>query len=187
MRGEWEKFLGDYGQDRLQIELNQVNLESTQASKEALLKTRDWVAQSGKPKVLLGAGENGHSTEPAIVAPISLRGETIGTLSLQDIDPNRHWTSEEIALVETVSEQLALTIENLRLFDDTQRQATREQLTRKIADKMRASPDIETIIETGLTELADVLKVPRTYVKLVSDMSSTKEADDNEVDNASSK
>ncbi|MCB0190323.1 MAG: PAS domain-containing protein [Anaerolineae bacterium] len=187
VRGEWEKFLGDYGQDRLQIELNQVNLESTQASKEALLKTRDWVAQSGKPKVLLGAGENGHSTEPAIVAPISLRGETIGTLSLQDIDPNRHWTSEEIALVETVSEQLALTIENLRLFDDTQRQATREQLTRKIADKMRASPDIETIIETGLTELADVLKVPRTYVKLVSDMSSTKEADDNEVDNASSK
>lgn len=126
------------------------------------------MAQEGKAKVLLAENQNRHSTEPAIVAPISLRGETIGTLSLQDIDPNRRWTAEEIALVETVSEQLALTIENLRLFDDTQRRAVREQLTRKIADQMRQSPDFEAIIQTGSAELAKVLNVPRVYVKLLS-------------------
>ncbi|MCB0208561.1 MAG: PAS domain S-box protein, partial [Anaerolineae bacterium] len=184
VRGEWDKFLGDYGQNRLKIEHNQSNVESAQISKEALNETQYWVAQSGKTKVISGADGNGHSPEPAIVAPISLRGETIGTLSLQDIDPHRHWTSEEIALVETVSEQLALTIENLRLFEDTQKQATREQLTRKITDKMRSSPDIKTIIETGLTELANVLRVPRTYVKLVSDNTSTREAADDAVDTA---
>ena len=90
----------------------------------------------------------------------------IGTLSLQDIDPDRHWTTEEMALVETVSEQLAQTVENLRLFEETQKRATREQLTREITDKMRALPDMDSIIETGLTELARTLGASRTYVKL---------------------
>ena len=168
VRGEWEKFLGDQGQNRVQVEHHQLEIEPTQASRKALAEIQNWVAQEGKAKVLLAENQNRHSTEPAIVAPISLRGETIGTLSLQDIDPNRRWTAEEIALVETVSEQLALTIENLRLFDDTQRRAVREQLTRKIADQMRQSPDFEAIIQTGSAELAKALNVPRVYVKLLS-------------------
>jgi GAF domain-containing protein len=115
-----------------------------------------------------GIKENGHSAEPAIVAPIALRGQVIGTLSLQDLIADRQWTAEEVALVETVSEQLAQTLENLRLFEDTQKQATREQLTRQITEKMRAAPDIDTIIQTGLAELAKALNVSRTYVKLTT-------------------
>lgn len=110
-----------------------------------------------------------YQTESAnLVVPVKLRGETLGTLRLQADTPERQWTAEETALVETVSEQLAQTIENLRLFEETQQRATREQLTRQITDKMRAAPDIETIIQTGLSELTQALGVPRTYVKLVS-------------------
>lgn len=106
------------------------------------------------------------SPKSKLDATIALRGQPIGALSLEDIDPNRRWTPEEKALVETISEQLAQTIENLRLFGDTQKRAARERLTREITDKMRESPDIDTIIQTGLTELANALGVPRTYVKL---------------------
>jgi len=56
----------------------------------------------------------------------------------------------------------------LRLFEDTQQRATREQLTRQITDKMRAAPDIDSIIESGLSALAGALNVPRAYVKLTS-------------------
>jgi PAS domain S-box-containing protein len=110
---------------------------------------------------------NGHNSA-AISEPIRLRGQTIGNVKLEDIDPTRQWTAEEKALVETISEQLAQTIENLRLFNETQKRASREQLTREITDKMRASPDIDAVIETGLTELAKILNVPRTYVKLTT-------------------
>lgn len=173
IRGEWAKFLGNYDQDRLQVEHRQVEVEPTQSSKQILADTQNQVAREGKARVLSTANQNGHSIDAAMVAPIALRGETIGTLSLQDIDPNRRWTAEEIALVETVSEQLALTVENLRLFDNTQRRATREQLTRQIVDKMRQSPDLETIIQTGTAELAKALDVPRVYVKLISEMEAT--------------
>jgi GAF domain-containing protein len=98
--------------------------------------------------------------------PIALRGQTIGSLRLDDFDQSRRWTTEEKALVEAVSEQLALTVENLRLFGDTQKRATREQLARQITTKMRAAPDMDSIIKTGLEELANALGVSRTYVKL---------------------
>lgn len=124
-----------------------------------------WHIEHHQPQINLKSIPNGHNL-PTIVKPIAVRGEAVGTLRLQDIDPEREWTPEEIALVETVSEQLGVTIENLRLFKDTQKQATREQLTRQITDKMRAAPDIDTIIQTGLSELARALGVSRSYVKL---------------------
>ncbi|HEY86015.1 MAG TPA: GAF domain-containing protein, partial [Chloroflexi bacterium] len=116
-----------------------------------------------QPGALPGGG-NGATIE----MPIALRGQAIGSLKLEDTDPKREWSEDESALVEAVSEQLALTMENLRLFEDTQQQATREQLTRQITDKMRAAPDIDSIIESGLSALAGALNAPRAYVKLTS-------------------
>jgi len=69
-----------------------------------------------------------------------------------------------------VSEQLAQTVENLRLFENTQQRAGREQLTREITDKMRAAPDVETIINTEVKVLSEALGVSRTYVKLSPDL-----------------
>ena len=173
VRREWERYLQERHQGRWHIEHQQTGVE-IEPDTEGLAKVQDEVFREGKTKIVRGTDDNGdsqlasedHHTTASVVAPIALRGQVIGTLNLQDIAPNRNWTAEEIALVEAVSEQLALTVENLRLFDDTQRRATREQLTRQITDKMRAAPDADTIIQTGLAELARALGVSRTYVKL---------------------
>lgn len=162
---EWQQFLSEQPQSQLRIE-HQQKAAGSISSNEELVKVQAEVAREGKAKVI--ATHNGDLTQPAIVAPIALRGQVIGTLSLQDIDPDRSWTAEEKALVETVSEQLALTVENLRLFDDTQKRAMREQMTRQITDKMRAAPDIDSIVRTGLTELAKALNISRAYVKLMT-------------------
>jgi PAS domain S-box-containing protein len=173
VRQEWERYLQEQHQDRWHIEHQQTGVE-IEPDTEGLAKVQEEVFREGKTKIVSGTDENGdsqpasegHNETAAIVTPISLRGQVIGTLNLQDVAPDRNWTAEEVALVEAVSEQLALTIENLRLFDDTQRHATREQLTRQITDKMRAAPDVDSIIQTGLTEIAKALGVSRTYVKL---------------------
>jgi transcriptional regulator with GAF, ATPase, and Fis domain len=175
VRREWEQYLEEQHQGRWHIEHQRVDVQAEPPT-EWLTRVQDEVTREGKTKVVKGGDDNGDahlSSEDqngtaAIVAPISLRGQVIGTLNLQDIAPDRKWTAEEIALVETVSEQLALTVETLRLFDDTQRRASREELTRQITDKMHAASDVDSIIETGLTELAQALGVSRTYVKLSS-------------------
>ncbi len=164
VRREWEQFLGEQHAGGWHIEHGPAS-QSSEQERETLNELKNDVIREGTVKVRPGVN-NGRKIEPALVAPIALRGEVIGTLSLQDISPDRKWTDEEMALVQAVSEQLALTVENLRLFDDTQKQASREQVTRQIADKMRAAPDVESIIQTGLTELGKALDVSRTYVKL---------------------
>jgi GAF domain-containing protein len=143
---EWGQFLGEQHHGRWRIE-------------HAALATEP--------------GDNGNH-KAAIEAPIALRGQQIGSLRLEDLDPTRRWTAEEKALVEAVSQQLAQTVENLRLFDETQQRAGREHLTRQITDKMRAASDVDSIIETGLSELAKALGVSRTYVKLSPKADSSK-------------
>jgi len=167
---EWEQYLQEQHQGQWYVEHKQV--ESAVSSD--LARLQEEVMREHATKAISHRPGNGADfptadtqAEPAaIVSPISLRGQVIGTLNLQDVASDRNWSSEEIALVEAVSEQLALTVENLRLFDDTQRRATREQVTRQITDKMHAAPDVDAIIQTGLTELAKTLGVSRTYVKL---------------------
>lgn len=161
---EWTQFLQE--RPETQQVIHQPADSPAPLAPDSLAQLEAEILREGKTKAVAGVKNNGHSTEASLVAPLSLRGQVIGALSLQDIDPDRTWTGEEIALVEAVTEQLALTVENLRLFDNTQKRATREQLTRRITDKMRSAPDAETIIQTGLSELAKALGVSRTYIKL---------------------
>lgn len=137
VRQEWAQFLGQHEGGR-------------------------WRVEHQAPGVGRQDSDHGDTT----VVPIDLRGQPIGAISLQNSAPNRHWTEDDQTLVEAVSEQLALTIENLRLFSATQQQAVREQLARQITDKMRSAADVDSIIQTGLNELAKALGVARAYVRL---------------------
>jgi len=98
--------------------------------------------------------------------PLSVRGQEIGVLGIAPPDSAATWSDDEMTLIEAVSQQVSLTIENLRLFETTQQRATREQLTRQITDKIRASRDIESAMKTAAQELSRVLGTTRATVDL---------------------
>jgi len=60
------------------------------------------------------------TAQAALVAPIKLRDQIIGALDLREIDHERQWTEDEIALTDAVANQVALAVENARLFEQTQ-------------------------------------------------------------------
>ncbi|MGD9048605.1 MAG: hypothetical protein PVF77_11170, partial [Anaerolineae bacterium] len=80
----------------------------------------------------------------------------------------RQWTEDEIALVESISEQLGQALESARLFADTQRGAERERLIGEITAKIRASTDMKAILETTAAELGQVLGTSRALVRLTT-------------------
>jgi GAF domain-containing protein len=101
-----------------------------------------------------------------LVVPIKVRDDVIGVLDTYKPAEAGEWTSEEITLLETLADQLGEALESARLYQDTQRRAAREQLTREITDKMRRATSIEDIVRTAVDELFGTMRTSRAFVRL---------------------
>jgi ABC-type sugar transport system substrate-binding protein/HAMP domain-containing protein len=130
-----------------------------QAKQQALLSRKPTVVSfNGQQDDLLG--------QHALVAPIMLRDVVIGDLQLHEGDARREWTESELALITAVVDQVAQAAENLRLLDETQERASREQLISQISNKMRRAPDMESLLKVAVTELSRALNPARTFVRM---------------------
>ena len=110
--------------------------------------------------------ETDSETKRSLAVPIKVRGDVIGVLDTYKPGDAGEWTPEEIALLETLADQLGVALEDARLYQDARRGAAREQLTREITDKMRRAIGVEDIIQTAVDELSRVLGTSRTFVRL---------------------
>jgi len=98
-----------------------------------------------------------------ISVPIDLRGETIGTLTVQ-IPKSENVNRDKMDLIKAVAERVAFSVENARLFDETSRRAQREQLVTEITTKIRSTTDPDEMIKIALEELKQTLKVSRVEI-----------------------
>lgn len=107
---------------------------------------------------------DGVTEEASIIVPIKLRGQIIGNMRIKAPTKNRQWSSDEIALTETISERLSLALENARLFDETTRRAEREHLVSDITTKIRSTNDPQEMIKTAVEELKRALGATRVEI-----------------------
>ncbi len=98
-----------------------------------------------------------------INVPIIVRGETIGTLSVQ-FPKSEHVGRDRMELIKTVAERVALSAENARLFDETNRRAEREYLVSNITTKIRSTTDPQEMVKTAVEELKRALGVTRVEI-----------------------
>lgn len=124
-------------------------------------------ASGEKPAVMEQARQTGRVITDAnstLTVPIQIReGVSIGALRLN----KPSWGEDEIALVETLTEQLGAALESARLYQETQRREVRERITREITEDIRRSVDMEVILRSAVSNLGEALGVPRTYVRLM--------------------
>ena len=111
-------------------------------------------------------GSDREQDRAGVAVPITLRGQTLGVMGIEAGAGDRQWTEDEIALLAAVSEQLGQALESARLFADTERSAERERLIGDITAKIRASTDVQDILETTAEELGRVLGTSRVLVRL---------------------
>jgi hypothetical protein len=107
-------------------------------------------------------------SEQAVALPITLRGEIIGAIGLRREDL-ADWSAEEVALAQAVTEQLAQTMETLRLLDETQQRAAQEQLMGEITARMRQTLDVRMVLETAADELYQRLGLDKVAIHLAPD------------------
>jgi GAF domain-containing protein/HAMP domain-containing protein len=112
------------------------------------------------------SGSSQSQTAQSIVAPIKLHNQVIGTLLIHPTDDNQQWSENDLAVVETVVDQLAQSAERLRLFEETRERGSREQLLREISDKLRAAPNLDALLEIAARELGSRLGAHHTVLEM---------------------
>jgi GAF domain-containing protein len=88
--------------------------------------------------------------------PIQLRGETIGALKVHAPETGK-LTDIQVDLIKAVAERVALSVENARLFEETEKRAERERRVSDITTKIRSANDPQQMINTAIDELRRAL------------------------------
>jgi GAF domain-containing protein len=114
------------------------------------------------------AGMDESSAQPALFSPIRLRDTVLGVLGLHLAEPDQAWTDDQIELIEAVSDQMALIIENSRLFEEARARAVRERQARQITARMRETLDVENVLGTAADEMYRALGLDEIVIRLTT-------------------
>jgi GAF domain-containing protein len=86
-------------------------------------------------------------------------------MTVQSFDTPDLYSEHDKDLMTTTASQVAIAMENARLFKDAQARARREKILREITARIRATNDPEMIAKAAVRELGQALGVP-TFIRL---------------------
>ena len=85
-------------------------------------------------------------TRTEIALPLISRGQTIGAMTIQSALENA-FNDEDIAILQTMSDQVANALQNANLFDQTQARSAELAVLNEMSQALSASLDIQTIVK----------------------------------------
>lgn len=111
----------------------------------------------------LRAEKLAQNSDKAITAPIILRGQKIGTISIAR-KGDATWSKLDKELVEEVASQVGLAVDNIRLLEEATERARQEQTVGKLAARFSQSLDLDTLLQTAARELGQLPNISEVSV-----------------------
>jgi GAF domain-containing protein/HAMP domain-containing protein len=142
-------------------------------SKSSTLPLKELVAS---PEILEATRSGETSTLQAesqtrLAIPIILRGQVIAMLNVQ-INEDRKWEQDEIDIAQAVAERVALAIENARLLESSQNQASKERVIGEISTKISAATSMDNILKTAVGELGNIIPDTDIFIQFTVEQGS---------------
>jgi GAF domain-containing protein len=99
-----------------------------------------------------------------LAVPIILRNEVIGTM---EIAPDESlWEEDAVEIARAVSDRLAISLDNARLFEETQSVTQYEQRVNSIVSKYQSVSTVDELLQVTLAELGETLGAGRGSIRL---------------------
>ncbi|MEJ2207742.1 MAG: GAF domain-containing protein, partial [Anaerolineae bacterium] len=116
----------------------------------------------------LAAGEEDQRDVPraALAAPIKFRDQVIGAVDLEEVGTERRWTTDEMALVQAIADQVGLALENARLFADTQRRAEQLSMLHQVGLDITSALDLDGVLQALYDQISRMVDTGSFYVAL---------------------
>jgi GAF domain-containing protein len=103
------------------------------------------------------------ASQNTIDAPIVLRGQKIGTISIARKGDTK-WNKLDESLLNEVASQVGLAVDNIRLLEEATQRARQEQTIGRLATRFSQSLDLDTLLQTAARELGQVSDVSEVSV-----------------------
>ena len=103
-----------------------------------------------------------------LVAPIKLYGETIGVLGVEGETTSDEWSDDDVSLLEEVSSQVALAIENARLLQQTQERTQELAILFETSRQLSETIDLGHIYEIAAAQIVNYLDADACTVSLLN-------------------
>lgn len=113
-------------------------------------------------RVVARSGENGQ----ALSVPLRVRDQVVGVLDAHKAGGAGSWSDEEMALLQTLVDQLGVALESARLYQDTQRLAARERLVGEVTGRIRQTLDVDTVLRSAAQEMRQVLDLAEVELRI---------------------
>ena len=126
-----------------------------------------------QPRVALDVGKEAvHFANPLlpdtrteIALPLISRGQALGALSIQSTQAVA-FSAEDMAVLQTMADQLAIAIDNVGMIRRAQSRAERERRVRDITERIYRSADAGIIMRVAVEELSQMLGASRAVIRL---------------------
>lgn len=131
--------------------------------------------ESGKPVIIdqKSAGQNGSRTAgQTLIVPLLLSGQVIGVIGLERDETGLGWTNEEILIAEAAANRAAITLENARLLEESQRRALKERSISESTARISTALSVENILSITAEELERVIGDSGVVLQIKPDDSS---------------
>ena len=131
------------------------------------VKTKGYRYDGIRPEPLTISSKPTSNSETLLI-PVQLRGQTIGRLKLRATEKSHIWTDDEMAIIESTAERVAIALESARLLEDAQKRASRETFLSQIATKLGSSFQLDSILRDTVEELGQTLKESKVTFQLIN-------------------
>ncbi len=102
-----------------------------------------------------------------LLVPIRIRAQTVGLLRLKKAARSGPWDEEEIDLAQTLADELAISLDSARLYQESVLRATQERTIGDVAARLQEALDLNTILRTAAEETQRALGLPEVLIQLI--------------------
>jgi PAS domain S-box-containing protein len=132
-----------------------------------------WVAGTGEPLLAPDVERDPHFlrcdqavlTRSELAVPIKLRGKVIGVLDAQSAELDAFAPIDQFTL-QTIADQLAIAIENARLYAETRHRMERLAVVNRVASAVGSTLRLDDLLATVYREVAPVFRADAFFVAL---------------------
>lgn len=104
-------------------------------------------------------------TKAEVAVPISVKDQVFGVLDVQNAAINS-LSTEDASLLQSIANQVAIAIQNARLYEQAQQQAARAAILNDISQKIQNATTVERVIQIAAQELGQALQAQSATVQI---------------------